>query len=82
MTALPGRSSVLDRNSRETEVGVQVTDVQRIVGAAKDVSEGHSIRAMACHEGAFCLPKAGEMRIEWYRYGDLNPGILTENQVS
>jgi hypothetical protein len=27
---------------------------------------------MACHEGDF----------EWYRYGDSNPGILTENQVS
>jgi hypothetical protein len=43
---------------------------------------GHSIRLMACHEGAFCLPQAGEKRIEWYRYGDSNPGILTENQVS
>lgn len=21
-------------------------------------------------------------RVEWYRYGDSNPGILTENQVS
>ena len=37
---------------------------------------------MACHEGDFRLLKAGGSRIEWYRYGDSNPGILTENQVS
>lgn len=36
----------------------------------------------ARHEGAFRPPKAGGKRIEWYRYGDSNPGILTENQVS
>ena len=43
---------------------------------------GHSIRFMACHEGAFRLPKAGEKRIEWYRYGDSNPGYKVENLVS
>ena len=37
---------------------------------------------MACHEGGLRLPQAGGSRIEWYRYGDSNPGILTENQVS
>ena len=37
---------------------------------------------MACHEGDFRLLKAGGSRIEWYRYGDSNPGSKVENLVS
>ena len=37
---------------------------------------------MACHEGDFRLLKAGGSRIEWYRYGDSNPGVQTENLAS
>ena len=54
------------------------------VGPAADGRLTQDIRCdlLACHEGDFRLLKAGGSRIEWYRYGDLNPGILTENQVS
>lgn len=40
------------------------------------------MRLVACHEGDFRLLKAGGSRIEWYRYGDSNPGVQTENLAS
>ena len=43
---------------------------------------GHSTCQMARHERAFGPLKAGGRRVEWYRYGDSNPGPVAENHVS
>ena len=37
---------------------------------------------VARHERAFGPLKAGGRRVEWYRYGDSNPGPVAENHVS
>ena len=37
---------------------------------------------VAGHERAFGPPEAGGRRVEWYRYGDSNPGPVAENHVS
>ena len=38
--------------------------------------------SVARHERAFGPLKAGGRRVEWYRYGDSNPGPVAENHVS
>ena len=43
---------------------------------------GHSTCQVARHERAFGPLKAGGRRVEWYRYGDSNPGPVAENHVS
>ena len=43
---------------------------------------GHSTCQVARHERACGPPKAGGRRVEWYRYGDSNPGPVAENHVS
>ena len=43
---------------------------------------GHSTCMVARHERACGTLKAGRRRVEWYRYGDSNPGPVAENHVS
>ena len=50
--------------------------------ACRRLTQGIRFDLMACHEGDFRLLKAGGSRIEWYRYGDSNPGVQTENLAS
>ena len=38
--------------------------------------------ALAAEECSFGSLKAGKRRVEWYRYGDSNPGPVAENHVS
>ena len=59
-----------------------MADIQRIVSTPQDVWERHSTCQVARHERAFGPLKTGGRRVEWYRYGDLNPGPVAENHVS
>ena len=81
-------------NAANTFGGLRPSDLSAARSPAMPQGEGESghsicvvacheaVDLMACHEGDFRLLKAGGSRIEWYRYGDSNPGVQTENLAS
>ena len=52
------------------------------MGAAHGVAASGRKTLVCCAVRELYLPQAGEKRIEWYRYGDSNPGYKVENLVS
>jgi hypothetical protein len=55
---------------------------QRPASGWPSAYSGHSTCEMARHERACGSPKRIAGRVEWYRYGDSNPGSKVENLVS